>query len=71
MTDREKRWFIYLEIESRKSKPKPMAKEKEPVPVLRITPTKTSTPIRKTVKPGMILNPFKKRIASGGSSRKL
>ena len=71
MTDREKRWFIYLEIESRKSKPKPMTKEKEPVPVLRITPTKTSTPIRKTVKPGMILNPFKKRIASGGSSRKL
>ena len=71
MTDREKRWFIYLEIESRKSKPKPVTKEKEPVPVLRITPTKTSTPIRKTVKPGMILNPFKKRIASGGSSRKL
>ena len=69
MTDREKRWFIYLEIESRKSKPKP--KEKDPVPVLRITPTKTSTPIRKSVKPGMILNPFKKRISSGGSSRKL
>ena len=69
MTDREKRWFIYLEIESRKSKPKP--KEKDPVPVLRITPTKTSTPIRKSVKPGMILNPFKKRFASGGSSRKL
>ena len=73
MNDREKRWFIYLEIEGRKakssgSKVSPESVKTAPGPMrINVTPNKTSTPIRKTFKPSTGLS-FKKRFSSGGSS---
>ena len=63
MNDRQKRWFIYLEIEGRKSRPNAPAVPKPRTPYQH----KTSTPIRKSVKPGAFNT--KKRFKSG--SRKV
>ena len=60
MNERQKRWFIFLEIEGRKSRSKAPA-----VPKPR-TPHKTSTP-KKSMKPGAFN--IKKRFVSG--SRKV
>ena len=65
MNERQKRWFIFLEIEGRKSRSKAPAD-------LNLKPSgtrnKTSTPIRKSVKPGGGIN-IKKRFTSGGSRK--
>ena len=72
MTEKEKRWFIFLEIEGRKSKSKVRPPPPQPPAVPRITPTKaktpkkTSTPIRKSVKPGSGISNLRKRFSSGG-----
>ena len=74
MKDREKRWFICLEIEGRKAKSS-SAWSSSTTQYQRTSkttePSKTSTPIRAAFKPDPLGfgNTFKKRFGSGGTRK--